>query len=130
VDIPTSVTFTTSDGSALQGDNDYALFADHVASFAAGSQVQTVTVSTTADNTVEADETFIATLGGLVAGGRSVTLGGAIVATGTIHNDDAAVVSISGTAVSETNSGITSLPFNVTLSNPVDVAVSVQFSTA
>src|SRR4029077_720432 len=43
--------------------------------------------------------------------------------------DDSATVSISGTSVSEGNSGTTDLAFTITLSKPVDEAVTLQFDT-
>ncbi len=48
---------------------------------------------------------------------------------GTIVNDDSAVMSIGNASVTEGNSGTTMLSFPVTLTNPVDVAVSVSYAT-
>jgi hypothetical protein len=54
-----------------------------------------------------------------------VPLGG----VGTIVRDDSATVLIGNTSVAEGNSGTTVLSFPVTLSNPIDVAVSVDYTT-
>lgn len=127
VDIPTSVTLTTSDGSATLSDSDYSAATGQVVTFAAGTTSQTVTVNTTADSKVELNETFTATLGGLNAGGRSVTISGVNgTATGTITNNDNAVFSIANSAATEGN-GVT---FTITLSQAVEVTTSVRLTTA
>ncbi len=50
--------------------------------------------------------------------------------TGTINNDDSASISINDVTVSEGNSGTTNAVFTVTLSNPVDTSVTLNYSTA
>src|SRR5439155_6582446 len=72
--------------------------------FAAGVTSRSVTVNTTSDTKVEADETFTPTQGGLNAGGRAVTISGTNdSATGTITNDDSAVFSIANSSATEGN---------------------------
>lgn len=91
-DVATSVTFTTSDGTALLADNDYSAVVSQTLVFAAGITSRTVTVNTTSDTKVEPDETLTATLGGLNNGGRNISLPGSnSVATGTILNNDTEV---------------------------------------
>ena len=126
VDVPTSVTVTTANGTATTADSDYTAVTSQVVSFAAGQTSRTITINTTADNKVEANETFTATLGGLNDGGLSVTISGASTATGTITNNDAAVFSIANSSALE-GSGVI---FTITLSNPVDVTTSVTFTTS
>jgi Ca2+-binding RTX toxin-like protein len=50
--------------------------------------------------------------------------------TGTINNDDSASISINDVTVSEGNSGTTNAVFTVTLSNPVDTSVTLNYATA
>ncbi|MCA2668070.1 MAG: VCBS repeat-containing protein [Pseudanabaena sp. M114S2SP2A07QC] len=94
--------------------------------FAAGSSTATVTIDPTADTIVEADETVILTL----ISGTGYTLDAATTATGTINNDDSASIAISDVTVTEGNSGTTNAVFTVTLSNPVDTAITLNYATA
>jgi Ca2+-binding RTX toxin-like protein len=94
--------------------------------FAAGSSTATVTVNPTADATVESNETVILTL----ATGTGYTVGTTTPVTGTINNDDSASISINDVTVSEGNSGTTNAVFTVTLSNPVDTSVTLNYATA
>ncbi len=94
--------------------------------FAAGSATATVIVDPTADTTVESNETVILTL----AAGTGYTIGTTTPVTGTINNDDSASISINDVTVSEGNSGTTNAVFTVTLSNPVDTSVTLNYSTA
>lgn len=128
VDVDTTVQFSTANGSAL-APGDYASQSLVTVTIPAGQTSVTRNVAVNGDNTVELDETIFGNIGGLGASGRSVTLGTAT-ATGTISNDDTATVSITGSSISEGNSGTSNLPFTITLSNPVDVDTTVQFSTA
>ena len=65
-------------------------------------------------------------LSGVVDGGRDVTASAAA-GTGTITNDDAAEFTVDSQSGTEDGGAIT---FKVTLSNPVDVATSVDVSTS
>ncbi|MDX1941509.1 MAG: Calx-beta domain-containing protein, partial [Saprospiraceae bacterium] len=82
-----------------------------------------VTVTPVGDMTVELDETVVMTLTSPAA----YNIGANNTASGTITNDDMATVSVVGASMNE-NAG--PLNFSVTLSNPVDVDVTVQFSTS
>src|SRR5439155_1430931 len=75
-------------GTATTADLDYTPVSNRTLNFAAGVTTQTFTVTPTADNKVEANETFTFSQSGLVNGGRSVTTG--TNGTGTITNDDSA----------------------------------------
>jgi Ca2+-binding RTX toxin-like protein len=114
----------TVGGTATNG-TDYTSIPTSV-TFAAGSSTATVTFDPTADTTVEPDETVILTL----AAGTGYTVGTPNAATGTITNDDSASISINDVTVSEGNSGTTNAVFTVTLSNPVDTSVTLNYSTA
>ncbi|MFN6008615.1 MAG: Calx-beta domain-containing protein, partial [Microcystis sp.] len=94
--------------------------------FAAGSSTATVTIDPTADTIVESNETVILTL----ATGTGYTIGTTTPVTGTINNDDSASISINDVTVSEGNSGTTNAVFTVTLFNPVDTSVTLNYATA
>jgi len=131
VDVAVTADRVTADGTATTADNDYtALAAANVPLFAAGStSAFTINVDTTGDSKVELDETLSVILSSLAAGGRSVTFsggGGTLTGTGTITNNDAAVISISDPTVAEGGT----LAFSVTIDNPVDVAVTADGVTA
>jgi hypothetical protein len=129
IDIPVTIDVTYTDVSATGGNVDYDGTADATTFPANSTASRTVTVAITNDNVVELNETFMAALSTATPlGTRNVTANDA--GTGTILNDDSATVSIAGGAVLEGNSGTANLPFTITLSNPVDIAVTVQFSTA
>ena len=94
--------------------------------FAAGETSRTVTISVPGDATVEADEQFSVTLSGASTPTQIATA----TAVGTILNDDAAVISISGPPpTDEGDAGTTLVEFTVRLSAPVDVPVQVDFAT-
>ena len=95
-------------------------------SFAAGETSKTLTVNVSGDTTVEADEGFTVTLENASGGTQIVTPA----AVGSIVNDDAAVVNITGPLpTDEGNAGTAPAEFTVTLSAPVDVPVSVDYAT-
>ncbi|BBH37997.1 hypothetical protein myaer102_04770 [Microcystis viridis NIES-102] len=120
---PLTVNFSVG-GTATNG-TDYASIPTSVI-FAANSATATVIVDPTADTTVESDETVILTL----AAGTGYTIGTTTPVTGTINNDDSASISINDVTVSEGNSGTTNAVFTVTLSNPVDTSVTLNYATA
>ncbi len=123
--LPTTVTFNTSDGSATTADNDYAAVVNQTVTIPAGQLSVNVPVTINDDNVYENDETFTATITDAV---NSVI--GTPTATGTILNDEALpTVSISTTSTgSET--GPTPNVFTVTLSGPSAFAVTVDYATA
>ena len=88
VDSATSVTVSTTDGTAKSLDNDYTLpLRYHLVSFPAGSQSQLLAVDPTTDWKVEPNETFTVSLGTVTGGYGSVTASSTS-RTGTIVNDD------------------------------------------
>ncbi len=82
----TSVTFTTTNGTATTDDSDYTAVSSQTVFFTASTTSQTVTVNTTADDKFEANEVFTVTLSNPSVG----TTIAAATATGTITNDDLA----------------------------------------
>ncbi|MBX3400635.1 MAG: VCBS repeat-containing protein [Gemmataceae bacterium] len=131
VDVPTSVTVTTADGTAKVADNDYAPIMAMPINFAALQTSQSFDVTTNNDDVVEADETFTVTLGDLMDGGRipgTVTIDVANgTGTGTILNNDLASLSIADVAVNEATGMIT---FTVLLTGDVQGGFTVDIKTA
>lgn len=130
--IALGATATTSNGSAV-APVDYVPLTGVAVSIPPGAAGRTVTipVGINGDLTLEANETLMLTLSAPTAG---ASIGGGP-ATGTITNDDATAISIGdvsqfeGTAGAATP-GATAFRFPVTLSQPSELPVSVQFSTA
>ncbi len=125
------VPYTTNDGSATTADNDYVDNDGNLTFTGTAGETKTITVLVNGDNKVELNETFTVALGTITA--TSATQIAAITKvgspqTGTINNDDAATISIAANVSQAEN--LTPQVFSVTLSNPVDVAVTVQFSTS
>jgi hypothetical protein len=126
VDVPTSVTVSTADGSALQ-PGDYSKLDAVTVNFAALDTSETIEVTTNEDDVVEANETFTASLGGLMDGGRTVTIdAGNMTGTGTILNNDLASLSIADVAMNEATGTIT---FTVLLTGDVQGGFSVDIQT-
>ncbi len=89
VDNAVAVDFTTANGTATTGDNDYVA-SNGTANFVGNAgETQTVTIDVNGDTTVEPDETFFVDLANIVAGGRNVTFADNQ-GLGTILNDDVA----------------------------------------
>ncbi len=126
-DTTVTVDFTTTNGTALTSDNDYTLTSGTL-TFLAGETSKTITVPVTGDNTVELDEEFTVDLSGVVSYGRDVTIDDGS-GTGTITNDDQAVVAITDVEQDETDSGQTTFRFTVTLSTNSDATTTVHFET-
>ncbi|EFO79683.1 probable aggregation factor core protein MAFp3, isoform C [Oscillochloris trichoides DG-6] len=122
---PMQVDFRTLDGTALVGNNDYQAQTGTLA-FTLGQQTQTISIGIVGDTIYEVDETFTLELYNPV--GMTLTAG-QVVATGTIRNDDALVVSINSASVAEGNVGTTPLVFTVSLNaQPSAVSgVSVEY---
>jgi fibronectin-binding autotransporter adhesin len=121
-----SVTFSVGGTAALSTDYTQSGASSFsgtagVVVIPSGSASATVTLTPVNDSTVEADETVILTA---VADSAYTVSGSA--ATGTILNDDFATVSIVGSTVAESAGTMT---FTISLSNRVDVPVSVTFNT-
>ncbi|MCA0231908.1 MAG: GEVED domain-containing protein [Bacteroidetes bacterium] len=131
VDVNVTVNFSTSDGTATTADNDYTAVTNQTVTFTAGSTTaQTVSVAITPDTKVEANELFNVTLNSLSAPSRNVILGTAT-GTGTINNDDASTVTLTGgTSKPETNTGTVAYTFTATLTNAVQGGFTVVYTTS
>ncbi len=124
-----SFTWSTSDGTAMAGDDYTAVVTPRQVTFPADSDpgaTMTVTVETTSDNVVEPDETFTVTLDavGMLLDGVSITDG---MATGTILNNDMATISIDGGGTVSEGADVV---FTVTLTAPVSQMVDLSWEVA
>ncbi|MBV8516018.1 MAG: right-handed parallel beta-helix repeat-containing protein [Acidobacteria bacterium] len=118
-----TVHYATADGSAGAG-SDYGATSGTL-TFAPGVTTQTVDVPVTGDATNEANETFTVNLSASTNAAIATATG-----TGTIVNDDPVPsLSIAGTAQAEGNSGLTNMPFVVTLSAASEQTVTVNYLT-
>ena len=119
---PTTVPYTTADGSASAG-NDYQVLSGYV-SFSPGQTSQTVTVNVIGDPNYDSPETFNLNLLPLA--------GGALYASGTatiVSSLAQPTLSISNDTVTNGTSGTTPMVFAVTLSGPSGDPVTVQYAT-
>jgi hypothetical protein len=123
-----SVNYATANGTATAG-TDYTAIPTTTLTFNPGETSKTITVPVNGDNQVELNETFFLNLSNLQANGSNVTLADNQ-GQGTINNDDSASIAITDVTITEGNSGTTNAVFTVTLSNPVDTAVTVNYATA
>ncbi len=130
-----NLTGTTTATYTVQGTGgNPTTVADFSGSFPTGTVTflpnatsQVVTINVIGDRTVELNEDFLVTLSvpSDTFATNAVDLAVAT-AAGTITNDDSAVISISNPSVTEGGT----LAFNVTINNPVDVAVTADRATA
>ncbi len=122
------VTFSweTADGTATAGSDYTAQTATNV-TIPAGSTSATLEVQTTADDVVEGNETFTATISGVTLP-DGVTLGTAATATATITDDDTATLSFDPATVTVAEGDEAS--FTVELSKAVSSAVTFSWLTA
>jgi CSLREA domain-containing protein len=123
-----TVTFATANGTATS-PTDYTAIPAGVVTFLPGATSGTIIVAVNGDTAPEPDETFTVTL----TGGTGVTIGTPSTGTGTIQNDDIAVLpaaSISSVSANEGNAGITPFTFTVTLSQPATGTETVNYITS
>ncbi len=126
-----TVAYTNNDGTATVAGSDYTDNDGSLIFAGSANETQSFIVNSTVDNTVELDESFTANLGAISATSAvqiaAITIAGTP-QTNTILNDDGAIVNLVGNFTEEES--ITPQSFTVSLSNPVDVPVTVLFSTA
>ncbi|MFM6732096.1 MAG: Calx-beta domain-containing protein, partial [Microcystis panniformis] len=123
-----SVDYATANGTATAG-TDYTAIPTTTLTFNPGETSKTITVAVNGDNQVELNETFFLNLSNLQANGSNVTLADNQ-GQGTINNNDSASIAITDVTVTEGNSGTTNAVFTVTLSNPIDTAITLNYATA
>ena len=114
-----------TNGTATEGDDFTA--GPVTVSFAAGESTKSVEIEILGETLVEGDETINLSLANFSGSGQVGTT--TPTSELTLTNDDSAVLSIANATVMETNSGTTQLVFNVSLSNPVSVDVSFDYTT-
>ncbi|MDF0553527.1 DUF4347 domain-containing protein [Kamptonema sp. UHCC 0994] len=126
--LPVTVNYATSDGTASTADSDYTAATGSV-TFAAGETTKTINVAVNGDTKFEADETFNVNLSTPTNATISKAIG-----LGTITNDDTLStqpsISINDLTVTEGNSGTTNAVFTVSLNNASSQAVSVNYATS
>ena len=123
-----SVNYATANGTATAG-TDYTALPTTTLTFNPGETSKTITVAVNGDNQVELNETFFLNLSNLQGNGSNVTITDNQ-GQGTINNNDSASIAITDVTVTEGNSGTTNAVFTVSLSNPVDTAITLYYTTA
>ncbi|HYO99382.1 MAG TPA: Calx-beta domain-containing protein [Pyrinomonadaceae bacterium] len=127
--------FSTADGTATAGQ-DYTAVTNHTVTFNDGETgTKTVNVPIIDDNVHEGDETVNLSLGGTtvnIAGQLSAVGNGALNAVLTITDaEDTPAISINDAFVSEPPApGTSNAVFTVSLSNPSNTTVTVDYQTA
>ncbi|KAM3097987.1 Calx-beta domain-containing protein, partial [Phormidesmis sp. 146-35] len=117
-----TVNYVTADGTATTLDNDYINTTGQV-TFSAGETLKFITANIAGDNKRESDETFQVNLTDI----NDQSIGSTIA---TIGNDDPIpTINIENAAIVEGNSETTPIVLNVTLSNPSDQPVTVNYTT-
>lgn len=122
---PVSVNYASSNGTAVAGV-DYTT-ATGTLNFGTGVASQTFSVPISNDTTVEGNETVNLALSAPTGG---ATLGTPATATLTISNDDSTTITVNAPSVTEGNAGTTPLAFAISLSNPVQGAISLDYASA
>jgi len=122
--LPVSVRYSTGDLSAT-APADYS-YTSGILNFAAGQTSQTVTVNVKGDSVVEPNEAFRVYLS--AASGATIYRS---YAQGTMLNDDGPVLTVRDVGTAEGGSGGTvAMYFNLSLSAPAAVPVTVSYATA
>ena len=117
--------YTTSDGTATTANSDYVDNDGALTFVGTAGETQTITVTVTGDNNVEADETFTVTLGTTSVLSSAINSNSAV--SGTILNDDAATLSIADVTVDE---GVGTALVTVTQSAESVFTTTVSFATS
>ncbi|WP_207429085.1 Calx-beta domain-containing protein [Pedobacter sp. SYSU D00535] len=127
---PFSLNYATADGTATTANNDYSAASGPINFSGLAGESKTVTVAVTGDRKVEGDETLTMTLSGLSTSFDGRLNIAAATATGTITNDDLAVVTITSTDGMEAGpvpgTFTFSLPAGVTTDAPIIINYSLS----
>ncbi len=117
--------FDTADNTAKVSDSDY-LAASGSLTFLPTETSKTVTVTIIGDRTFEANETFFVDLSNITVAGIGDSQG-----IGTITNDDAApLIAIADVSQNERHGGSSIYLFTVSLANPTDQTVTINYLSA
>ncbi len=120
-----TVNYATANNSALSG-SDYTATSGTLSFNGTNGETQTITVPVLGDATVELNEIFDVNLSSISSPAVTLVDGQG---TGTITNDDAAVISINFVSLNEGDAGTKSFNFAVTLNEAVNTALTVDFAT-
>jgi glucose/arabinose dehydrogenase len=119
-----TVNYATANGTATSGSDFVAT--SGTATITAGQLSTTVNVTINGDTTFEANETFFVNLTNPVNATISDNQG-----IGTINNNDSVPsISINDVSVTEGNAGSATAGFTVSLTNPSDQTITVNYATA
>jgi len=132
VELGVKVDYTTVDGTATVADGDYVAQSGTLTFVGEAGETQTIGITINGDTKVELDEQFTILLSNVRQANEvadaNITISKAV-GTGTIENDDSAVLSIAGTTVTETEGGTTA-NFTITLSHAVQGEFTIDFATS
>lgn len=121
-----TVDVSTANGTATLADTDYTAVVAQTLTFAGtASEIQTFTVTPTADTKVEANETLTVSMSNLAGTAFSVNITDTALIT--ITNDDTAALTIADVSGAENGGAIT---VTVSLDNPVQGGFTVDVSSA
>ena len=121
-DVPVTVNYATSDGSATAASGDYQAASSFV-TFAAGETSKTVNVTVNGDRRAEANEYFNLNIAGVTNAG--IATGSA---TGLILDNEPRI-SLNSVSITEGDAGTKLMTFTATLSAAYDQSVTVNYAT-
>jgi len=121
---PVSYDVATTQGTAFAG-SDYLSASQAGVTIPAGQTAATFSVTLNGDTAVEGNETFTVDLANVTGAPASK-----VQAQGRIINDDLASLSIGDASITEGNSGVSTLVFDVQLSEPMPSPVTFDIATA
>ncbi|MFK7980175.1 MAG: Calx-beta domain-containing protein [Saprospiraceae bacterium] len=117
--------YMTFDSTGTLADDDYVMASDTLWTSGFGD---TISVRVNGDMIVENDEFIKIAIKEILPGDRAISFADSL-AVGTILNNDTAFVTIRDTMIVEGNTGVSSLCFIASLSNPVDTAFGYNYAT-
>ncbi len=125
---PVEVLVSTANFGANPADAaDYSSLTNLVVSFAPGFTSRTFSIEIVSDDIVEANETLQVLLTDPALPIATIITSAV---TGTINNDDSAVITVNSPSQAEGNSGSAPLNFNIRLDHPVQGTVSVNYASS
>jgi len=118
-----TASYSTADGTATLADNDYVQANGKFTIPAGKTDSPPITLQVVGDTKIESDEffTFIVHFSDPAFDPAPYVI--------TIVNDDVPVVTVGDARVTEGNAGLTPMPFDVTLTTPAAIPISVTFQT-
>jgi uncharacterized repeat protein (TIGR01451 family) len=125
--VPVDVIVNTGlSAGALAADSaDFTALSSQTVTFSVGETAKTVSVTVLPENIVEGNETFQLLLSDPAMPTATILTPSVL---GTITNDDSAVLSVNSPSLNEGNSGTTPMNFTLSLSNPVQGTVTVNYA--